>query len=146
MVVRFRRREETCHVRLGPRLKEGPEPVIQGGVRYSASALLAQVLIPAWDDEHLDELSAALGVLKDGPADRAGPAAAPADGLRRLLEVVLGPGPDLVGDGYEDRAAVGGNRQGHIRRGEGGRGEVEGSDGGESPAHPGQQREGYRQA
>ena len=49
-------------------------------------------------------------MLEDGLADRAGPAAAPAEGLRRLLEVVLGSGLDLVGDGNEDRAAVGGNR------------------------------------
>src|SRR6516225_8377825 len=108
MVVRLRWREEMRHVRLGSRLKEGPKPVVQGGVGYGAPALLAQILIPARDDEYLDELPGGLGVLEDGPADRAGPSPAPAEGLRRLLEIVLGSGLDLVGDGHEDRAAAGG--------------------------------------
>jgi hypothetical protein len=41
MVVRLGWCEEMRHVRLGPRLKEGPEPVVQGGVGYGAPTLLA---------------------------------------------------------------------------------------------------------
>ena len=68
MVVRLGWRQEMRHVRLGPRLKQCPEPVVQGRVGHGAPALLAQVLIPARDDEHLDELSWGIGVLKDEPA------------------------------------------------------------------------------
>ena len=67
MVVRLRWREEMRHVRFGSRLKECPEPVVQGGVGHGTPALLAQVLIPARDEEHLNELSWGIGVLKDEP-------------------------------------------------------------------------------
>src|SRR5262245_43683741 len=74
MVMRLRWREETLHVRLGPGAQERPEPVIQHGVGYGVPALLSQVLIPACDDEHLDEpllTVALLGARKLGAVSRA---------------------------------------------------------------------------
>ena len=118
MVVRLRWGEETLYRRFGPGAEERLEPVVQRGVGHGAPALLPQVVIPACDDKHLDELPGSLGLLEEGPANRAGPSAAPAHGLHGLLEIVLGPGLDLVADSDEDRAAAGGRRHGRIRGGE----------------------------
>src|SRR6516225_7315093 len=106
MVVWFGWHEETLHIRLGPGAQERPELVVQRGVGYGAPSLLPEVLIPAGDDKHLDEPPGRLGVLEDGPADRAGPSAAPAQGLHRPLELVFGSGLDLVADSDENGAAV----------------------------------------
>ena len=140
MMVWLAWREETLHLRFGPGAQERPEPVVQRGVGHGAPALLAQVLGPAGDDEDLDELPGGLGMLEYGPADRAGSSPAPAEGLHGLLEVVLGAGLDLVGDGDEYRAADG-YRQGHVRRSEQGGRQIVGGDRGEPPAHPRQQCE-----
>src|SRR5215471_1738979 len=126
MVVWFRWHEETLHVRLGPGAQERPELVVQRGVGYGAPSLLPEVLIPARHDKHLDVPAGRLGVLEDGPADRAGPSAAPAEGPHRPLELVFGSGSDLIADSDENRAAAGENRQGRIRFGQRGRRQVVG--------------------